>query len=68
MVFHIIEPICLNNSPPAIAGHKLVVSEKGDILSPNKAPEITAPAISPGGNPILMPIPIMARPAEPAEP
>ena len=33
-VVHIMCPICPNKSVPATAGARLVVSDKGDILSP----------------------------------
>ena len=36
-----------NNSDPATAGARLVVSERGDILSPKYAPEMMAPAVRP---------------------
>ena len=54
--------MCENNLLPAIAAAKFVVSDKGDILSPKYAPEITAPAVIPRGMPIALPIPIKAIP------
>tara|TARA_B100000902_G_scaffold277537_1_gene263311 strand:- start:1 stop:279 length:279 start_codon:yes stop_codon:yes gene_type:complete len=54
--------ICENKSPPDIAGAKFVVSLKGESLSPKYAPDITAPAIIPEGNPRALPIPIRAIP------
>ena len=54
--------ICVNKSVPAIAGARFVVSDKGDILSPKYAPEITAPAAIPEGIPMVFPIPINATP------
>ncbi len=54
--------MCVNNSPPAIAGARLVVSDNGDILSPKYAPDNTAPATMPKGIPIAWPIPIKAIP------
>lgn len=47
---------------PAMAGAKLVVSLKGDILSPKYAPEIIAPAMIPSENPMAFPMPSNARP------
>ena len=44
-VVHIICPICPNKSVPATAGARLVVSDRGDILSPKYEPEIIAPAV-----------------------
>lgn len=54
--------ICSNRSTPVTAGAKFVVSDKGDILSPKKAPETIAPAISAGSYPRAVPIPIKASP------
>ena len=54
--------IWLNNSPPAIAGAKFVVSLNGDILSPKYAPDKTAPAVIPTSIPSVFPIPINAIP------
>ena len=36
---------------------RMVVSDKGDILSPKYAPEIMAPAIQPSSKPCAFPIP-----------
>ena len=41
---------------------KIVVSDKGDILSPKYAPEMIAPAIHPSSKPWAFPIPINAIP------
>ena len=54
--------MCVNKSVPAIAGARLVVSDKGDILSPKYAPEIMAPAIIPSSKPRALPIPSKATP------
>ena len=45
-----------------MAGAKLVVSDKGESLSPKYAPEITAPATIPIGIPNTFPMPINAIP------
>ena len=58
--------MCANKVVPETAGARFVVSEKGDILSPNTAPETTAPAVTAGGIPILIPIPTIATPRVPA--
>ena len=49
-------------SPPATAGAKLVVSDKGDILSPKYAPLSIAPAISPSEIFNALPTPTNAIP------
>ena len=41
---------------------RIVVSDKGDILSPKYAPEMIAPAIHPSSKPCAFPIPINAIP------
>ena len=46
----------------------MVVSDMGDILSPKKAPQIHAPAVTGAGMPRLFPMPIIATPAVPTEP
>ena len=46
----------------------MVVSERGESLSPNTAPEITAPEAISKGTPRAMAIPIIATPAVPALP
>lgn len=51
IVVHIIECICLNILTLVTSAAKLVVSDNGDILSPNTAPAIIAPAAIPGGIP-----------------
>ena len=61
-VVYIIYFICLNKSTWPMAAAILVVSERGDILSPKYAPEIIAPPINPNGNPIAVPIPSRAIP------
>ena len=48
-----IDLICVNTSVPAAAGAMFVVSENGDILSPNIAPDTDMPATRAG----LMPMP-----------
>ena len=54
--------MCEMRSEPAIAGARLVVSDKGDILSPKYAPLRIAPAISPSEIFKAFPIPIKAIP------
>ena len=61
-VVNVIYRMCEKSSPPAMAGAKLVVSLKGDILSPKYAPEITAPAVIPSEMPSVSPMPIKAMP------
>ena len=39
------------------------VSDTGDKISPTHEPDTTAPATSPGGNPMPIPTPIIATPA-----
>ena len=51
-----------------MAGARLVVSERGDILSPKYAPESTAPATTGKGKLRPCPIPISATPIVPAVP
>src|SRR5690606_24272 len=53
-------------SLPAAAGAILVVSERGEILSPNYAPEITAPAVIAGDMSRPCATPIKATPRAPA--
>ena len=48
----------VNKSVPAIAGARFVVSDRGDILSPKYAPDITAPAVRPFEISKALPIPI----------
>ena len=55
-------------SQPAAIGASMVVSEKGESLSPNTAPEITAPAVIGRGAPVAIATPMTATPAVPAEP
>ncbi len=54
--------ICEIKSLPAIAGARLVVSDKGDILSPKYAPLKIAPATKPSEISSALPIPINAIP------
>ena len=62
IVVYIIYLICVNKLVPAIAGARLVVSDKGDILSPKYAPDIIAPAIRPFEISKALPIPNRAIP------
>ena len=62
IVVSIIYLMCVNKSDPDIAGARLVVSERGDILSPKYAPDIIAPPINPGGSPKALPVPKSAMP------
>ena len=54
--------MCAYNGVSAVAAARFVVSDMGDILSPKKAPDTTAPAIRADGTPTLMPTPYRARP------
>ena len=65
-VVQIICLICENRSVPAIAGARFVVSDKGDILSPKYAPDITAPAAILGDKSKPVAIPTKAIPSVPA--
>ena len=56
------ELICLYTVVPDTAGARFVVSENGDILSPNIAPERTMPPTSPKFIPRPVPMPINATP------
>jgi hypothetical protein len=47
------------------AGAKLVVSERGEILSPKNAPKTTAPAVQYAGVSKPSPIPMRAKPTVP---
>ena len=51
-----------------MAGAMLVVSDRGDILSPKYAPDRTAPATIGRGKPSPPPIPIKAIPMVPVVP
>ncbi len=53
---------CVNRSVPATAGARLVVSDRGDILSPKYAPEMIAPAIIASLKPSALPMPSRATP------
>ena len=65
-VVHIICPMCPNKSVPATAGARLVVSDRGDILSPKYEPEIIAPAVISRDIPNPAAAPINAIPTVPA--
>ena len=56
------------SSTSAATEARIVESDKGDILSPKYAPEITAPAMSGSGAPSAVAVPIMATPMVPADP
>ena len=60
--------MCSHRPISAAAGVRLVVSDKGDILSPKKAPDTIAPAVMAGGMPSPSPMPIIASPTVPAVP
>src|SRR5690625_4187617 len=62
IVSHSICLMWVKRSVSATAGAMFVVSDKGDNLSPKKAPEITAPAMIPPENPSPSPIAIKAIP------
>ena len=67
----VVYSICLiwpYKSLPAAIGARIVVSEKGDNLSPKTAPLNTAPAAIGSGTPKAIAIPIIATPAVPALP
>src|SRR5699024_9659910 len=68
MVVHIIALICTNILTFVTSAAKFVVSESGDILSPNTAPAIIAPAAIPGVICNCVAIAINAIPAVEAEP
>lgn len=61
-VVYIIFLMWSNKSTPTSEAAILVVSDKGDILSPNNAPEMTAPATMAGFAPKRLPYPKMQRP------
>ena len=46
----------------------MVVSERGESLSPKNAPQIMEAAVIPGSKPRPAPIPMMARPTVPIVP
>ena len=58
--------ICVKRSVPVTAGARLVVSDKGDILSPKYAPEMIAPAVIAGERSSPIDTPINATPSVPA--
>ena len=54
--------ICSKSETPTVSDARLVVSESGDILSPRKAPEMTAPAVMASDKSKAPAIPIKATP------
>ena len=68
MVDHSIALICTKISVSVNVEAKIVVSERGDILSPKYAPDMIAPAVYAGLIPIAVPMPIIATPTVPAVP
>ena len=68
IVVHIIDLICEKIFTFVTNAAKLVVSDSGDILSPNTAPAIIAPAAMPASIPNWVPIDINAIPAVDADP
>ena len=60
--------MCVIRSVPATAGARLVVSLRGDILSPKYAPLKMAPATHPSDNPSAWPMPTNAMPTVPTVP
>ena len=67
----VVYSICLiwaYKSVPAAIGASIVVSDRGESLSPKTAPLITAPAAISSGTPNAIAIPIIATPAVPALP
>jgi len=66
IVVHVMWRMWVKRSVPAIAGARFVVSERGDILSPKYAPEITAPAAIPGFRFCATAMPMSATPTVPA--
>ena len=60
--------ICVYKSIRAIAAVKFVVSDSGDILSPNQAPDTMAPAHSANEISKTSAMPISARPSVPTVP
>src|SRR5882757_6050675 len=63
---HRVSRICSNKSEPAAAVARFTVSDSGDVLSPKYAPEMTAPAVIAGDNPMLVATPINPMPIVPA--
>ncbi len=53
---------------PVVVEHMIVLSERGDILSPNQAPPTIAPAVIAGLTPRPVPTPIIAIPTVPSVP
>ena len=51
-----------------MAAEKFVLSDRGESLSPNQAPDTTAPAVMAAGMPRLSPAPRRARPRVPTVP
>ena len=54
--------IWVKRSTPQADAEITVVSLRGETLSPKYAPEIMAPAIHPGWNPMTVPMPMKATP------
>ena len=67
-VGNIMKRILVITSHPAMAGAKFVVSDRGLILSPKYAPEITAPAVIGRLKDSPKAIPIKATPIVPMVP
>ena len=65
VMVQIMDLMWVNTSVPAAAGAMLVVSEKGDILSPNTAPEMDIPATRAGLMPMPRPMVMKAIPMVP---
>ena len=65
-VVHAMCRMCEKISVSTTAGARFVVSDKGDILSPKYAPEMTAPAAIAGDRPRPIDTPINATPRVPA--
>src|SRR5690606_35975635 len=61
-VVHPILRICSNKSTPTMEEARFVVSERGDILSPKKAPDTIAPAAIGKDKSSICAIPINATP------
>src|SRR3990167_6107852 len=65
MVVGIMLRMCANTLVSVTAAARLVVSDRGDILSPKNEPETTAPAVQYSGMPKAVPMPTSARPTVP---
>ena len=57
-----------NRFTPTRDDVKFVVSDNGEVLSPNQEPQIAAPAVIPAGIPRPEPIPRRATPMVPSVP